>query len=1048
MATPTTRELRRLAEATGGTFDLDSSGNPVFRKGGTFVQAPPGTPSKFQVKPGTTPQFVRKFRSGPGADFRRSVERARIKAQAQRRIAEARARLERQSRNRQQAIKIQFETQKKIAQIQKRIRQQQRGKSIRDRSRLQVSQRTQIENVLKSQAQKKVSRGLITRAVVSTREGRVVIRKTNGMKTTIEPTKRKPVVKKAKVRKVKIPKLRFPRSLDFPVPIFTAGAGSKSIKLKSITGGLFKGLERKGFSKKRIAGFTRLSDTQIDKLPRLSEEEKSNLKKVAKIQQDILVGGLKEIEEHPEKILVTTFLSAIAPGAIAKLGATPKVVKILKKIPAPIRRKGGKAISKILTGAYLTSAGLRIAKEPTGELRAERVGRILTSEVIPFQVGTRFGVRGLLKQELQTELTRATKGMSKSRQVAFKEYMKQAEAFGKFEPKAKNIKLNNVEAIPNVKSQKVIRKFLKGSKGNVVVGGSVAQTSQIKVGRKLGDMDLYVEKGDPRNVARQLIKQLKKAGVKRVSSILKKTKTGVRAEVRIEGKKTAEFHNIERLLTNIKQVTPSWRNPKAYIINTPEGIRIQRIGLQAQRKVVASFADPKRLKTGKYKKDLKDFKKISDEIFKNAVKKSRSAFFFKKKRLRRIGKIFKRKIPKVKKFKIRKIKRIKKFKKPRVLKKPVTKAPKKARVTKRITKAPKKTKVIRGRGKPKKISKKVKKIKKKYKPSKKPVKKIKFKPSQVPRGKRIRPSQPPRKPTKRRRFPPSQPPVRRRRVPRIPTPTRRVPPSQPPTAPPTKKPPFKPPVKTPPPKPSKKKRKKKAFIAGIGSIRTKKLKKAVPVFNVLGKSRGRFVRLNRVPLTRKDALDKGTFAVDMTTSATFKLVPAGKSKKTGRLRKGERNYFRRQGFKLREFRIKRGRKFKLKNKYIEKTRHRIDTKSEKAGLSIAKLLKQQRRGTIRRVVKRRITPTQRRNMLANLKRARKIRIQNLRVKPIRRTRFSVTPTKARKILKDKKIRGKPITRKQQRLFRSRVSGSPVKKRFIKGSKEAKQFMAKLRSRRR
>ena len=69
----------------------------------------------------------------------------------------------------------------------------------------------------------------------------------------------------------------------------------------------------------------------------------------------------------------------------------------------------------------------------------------------------------------------------------------------------------------------------------------------------------------------------------------------------------------------------------------------------------------------------------------------------------------------------------------------------------------------------------------------------------------------------------------------------------------------------------------------------------------------------------------------------------------------------------------------MKRKYIEKTKYAIDTKSEKSGLSIAKLLKQQR-------------------------------------KPKR----TLTKTKARKILRDKNIRGRPLTKKQKAFFKSRA----------------------------
>lgn len=984
--------------------------------------------------------------------------------------------------------------------------------------------------------------------------------------------------------------------------------------LKKISKNVFNKLEKKGLSKEKIADIiinTKLQDRLVDQ-SKLSEKQKQAFKNLTKLEKNLLVGGLKEIEENPEQIILLAAAGGILPKTLAKIGASKFVIKALKKIPKSVQKKGATIITRSLQTTYLTSSGLRVAAEPTLEKKQERAGRILFGEFAPFSIGTKIGVKGLMKQELKKELDTALKGMSKQRQEAFKDYMKQAEVFGKYEPEARNIKLNNIERIKSPKAQITIRKFLKDSKGNVVVGGSVAQTGQIKVGRKLGDMDLYLEKGGINQAAKQLADKLKKAGVPRVSSS--------KGQVTIEGKKAIEFHNIERIKQNIQQVTPTWSNWKKYIIETPEGIRIQRIGLQARRKIVASFADAKRLRSGKYKKDLKDFKDISNIIFRNAVKKSRNAFFFKKQKVREVGKLFKKKIPKVKPTK--------RFIKAKLLKKKVTLTRQKVRVTgegikkkiskiiagvskvkgekfnfkgkkfnskfkrdtinkreikkkgdfhhidkkgkgvflprgyhkilhaiegglipngkntrffktlktgkinkirqrklktvvkdlkkdfeklnrifiKRINKGKIKdvskkdaVKIIRvhknrkftrniikkkiskkeikkvrakalkfikeknidiidtegkklgfgvfgdavhtGGKKPKaveillwkklkklpklrkevltheaihllnpkwsektvrkfaasekalqkalktslKIRAKTKKIinkrlkkftkikKTKLKKSQKPVKKRKIiRPSQPPRKRKpIRPSQPPR-PSKRPT--PSQPPRRPPKRPPTPPPPRppRFPPSQPPSQPPKKppKPPTKPPIF--PPTPTKKTVKKiskkgRVIVAGISKIRRTKLKKAIPVFDVFGKSRGKFIKLNKIPLRKTDALSRGAFAVDQTTARTFKIKPVGKSKITGNLLKSERGYFGRTSRKLRRVRIKKGKKFKLTNKYIEKTRHAIDTRGEKKGLALRRFVTRRARPK----VKRKITPAQRKVLLKNLKKARR-----------------------------------------------------------------------------
>ena len=344
----------------------------------------------------------------------------------------------------------------------------------------------------------------------------------------------------------------------------------------------------------------------IKKLPK---DKQKPLLDLLTAQAEFIKGAVKGVEEKPTKALVIGVASYFAPATLARLGGTKYIAGILKFVPNSVKRKGAWAVSKFLTAAYVGSTGLTISREPKGK-RAEKAGKIFSTEVIPFYVGTRLGVRGFLRNEVKKEIKIALDKLPSNKRAAFKDYLKQAELLGKYDSKAANIKLNNIESIKNVKAQNQIRKWLKANKGEVVVGGSVAQTGQINVKRKLGDMDLYLETKNPNKAAKQLANQLRRAGIRRVSS--------VRGQITIGGKKAIEFHNIDRLLTNIEQVIPTWQNPRKHIIKTPEGIRIQRLGLQMRRKLVAAFTDPKRIKTGKYRKDLKDFKAIADKLFRKA----------------------------------------------------------------------------------------------------------------------------------------------------------------------------------------------------------------------------------------------------------------------------------------------------------------------------------------------------------------------------------------------------------------------------------------------
>ena len=147
--------------------------------------------------------------------------------------------------------------------------------------------------------------------------------------------------------------------------------------------------------------------------------------------------------------------------------------------------------------------------------------------------------------------------------------------------------------------------------------------------------------------------------------------------------------------------------------------------------------------------------------------------------------------------------------------------------------------------------------------------------------------------------------------------------------------------------------------------RKPKKKKPVKVYDVFGKVKGKFIKINPKPLKKTDALNKGTFAVDKTTAATFKIKSVGKSKRPGKLLKGERGYFSKNKNKFRNVKIRKGKKFKLTNTFIEKRGKRIDTRGEKKGLSIRRLI------TRRQRPKRKITPAQRKVLLKNLKKARR-----------------------------------------------------------------------------
>lgn len=136
----------------------------------------------------------------------------------------------------------------------------------------------------------------------------------------------------------------------------------------------------------------------------------------------------------------------------------------------------------------------------------------------------------------------------------------------------------------------------------------------------------------------------------------------------------------------------------------------------------------------------------------------------------------------------------------------------------------------------------------------------------------------------------------------------------------------------------------KKGIIGLNRKQLQKLqKKGYKMgYNVYGKSGNKYIKINKKPLSKLDAVSKGTYVIDRTTSRTLKVEPIGLYKSLGYLSKKEKSYASRNKQKFREYKIRSGRILKLKQKYIEKRKYLIDSRGEKKGLTLAKYLAKQK----------------------------------------------------------------------------------------------------------
>ena len=111
-------------------------------------------------------------------------------------------------------------------------------------------------------------------------------------------------------------------------------------------------------------------------------------------------------------------------------------------------------------------------------------------------------------------------------------------------------------------------------------------------------------------------------------------------------------------------------------------------------------------------------------------------------------------------------------------------------------------------------------------------------------------------------------------------------------------------------------------------FKQKKLKKAVDVYYVKEKVRGRILNLNPRPLPLKEARDFLAYRIDNRLSKSAWFEPLGKSKDVLFAPKVMKGYFLRNKAKLRPFKIRVGKKRAIRNGYIEKRKFFRDTPGE------------------------------------------------------------------------------------------------------------------------
>jgi hypothetical protein len=168
-------------------------------------------------------------------------------------------------------------------------------------------------------------------------------------------------------------------------------------------------------------------------------------------------------------------------------------------------------------------------------------------------------------------------------------------------------------------------------------------------------------------------------------------------------------------------------------------------------------------------------------------------------------------------------------------------------------------------------------------------------------------------------------------------------------------------------------------------LKFKSFSNPIKIYGVVVKKRGKNIIL-KDRLTERDSLNFMAYELDNQLLRSARLKPMGRSKRARLLESKYNGAFEKRKRKLRQYKIKGKKKVPIRG-FIEKRRFALDTPGEKTQL---KRLKTKRgttkRGPVRKPVKKRVTkkrkltPEQRKELLRRLKKAREVRLRNLRRK--------------------------------------------------------------------
>jgi len=330
------------------------------------------------------------------------------------------------------------------------------------------------------------------------------------------------------------------------------------------------------------------------------------------------VGAINAVLNNPSKIGENILLGAgltIATGGIGTLVVEGGL------IGANVVKNIGTAINIGAGTLYAGSSALQVISKGGGVYDlAKNTGEIVATDLTPFLTGAKVGSYGVRRFNIARELKSQTEALPEPNKALFKSELIEAKKLQDIEPNVKDLSLAGMERIPK-QAEEIILKFFEGKKNKVIIGGSVAQRTQLYVpeAKVPSDIDVYV-KGFfqdffSKRYSQELYNLLQQSGIKRVSQ----SATSLN-KITIGGEKAVEFLPYNKYLrANLESVVPFYRTAKYGLTKTPKEINVQKLSFQLQRKLIGGYLDPSRAS-----KDLPSAEIIKESLIKTQLLQSKA----------------------------------------------------------------------------------------------------------------------------------------------------------------------------------------------------------------------------------------------------------------------------------------------------------------------------------------------------------------------------------------------------------------------------------------